>query len=75
MVDGTNFPGFGPHLVVFPAGGRISFSVFNCAKLDRCQNAEARMRPTIVVIVAPRLDGCARLGQTEEYMLIEAFAA
>jgi hypothetical protein len=33
------------------------------------------MRPTTVVIVAPRLDGCARLGQTQEYMLIEAFVA
>ncbi len=33
------------------------------------------MRPTIIVIVAPRLDGCARLSQTQEYMLIEAFVA
>jgi hypothetical protein len=33
------------------------------------------MRPTMVVIVAPRFDGCARLGQTQEYMLVEAFVA
>jgi hypothetical protein len=33
------------------------------------------MRPTMVVIVAPRFDGCARLGQTQEYMLVETFVA
>ena len=33
------------------------------------------MGPAMVVIVAPRLDGCARLGQTQEYMLVKAFVA
>ena len=33
------------------------------------------MRTTMVVIVAPGFDGCARLGQTQEYMLVETLVA
>ena len=33
------------------------------------------MRPTMIVIVVPRFDGCARLGQAQEYMLVQALVA
>ena len=46
----------------FPLLGRNQFLRFKLSELDRCQSAETRMRTAMVVIVAPRLDGCARFG-------------
>jgi hypothetical protein len=46
IVDETNFPGFGPHLVVFPRRGGISFSDFSYANSSgvRAQRLECGRR-------------------------------
>src|SRR6266851_5502062 len=43
--------------------------------LARCQSAEARMRTDVIVVVPPGLDDLARLGESQEHVLVQALVA
>jgi hypothetical protein len=50
----------------FPPSGAEAVSPLLAVRTRWRQSAKARMRPTMVVIVAPRFDGCPGLGQAQE---------
>ena len=58
-------------MVVFTLLGRLS--VLKHREFVWGQGAEASVWSEVIVIIAPRCDGPARLSQAEEHVLIEAF--
>ena len=51
---------------------RLLLLSFEHGELDWCQCAEAAVWSQVIVVVAPRFDGLARLRQGEENVLVEA---
>jgi hypothetical protein len=62
-------------VVNFALLGRLCFVSFKHRELVWRQGTEAAVRAEVIVIVAPCFDGMARLGETEEHVLIEALIA
>jgi len=62
-------------MVVFPLLGRLSVLSFKHCEFVWGQGVEAAVWSQVIVVIAPCCDGPARLNQTEEHVLIEAFIA
>ena len=58
--------------MVLALPGRLLLLSFKHGELDWCQCAEAVVWSQVIVVVTPRFDGLARLGQGEENVLVEA---
>jgi len=58
--------------VVLTLVGRSNFLSFKHRELGWSQCAEAAVWSQVIVVVTPRFDGFASLGESEEHVLIEA---